>query len=151
MNCFKKENQSDSGSRRTPHLNYLQYTIQDVALRSIVGSSCNMCGYGGDRSVVRNGCGCRRSGDGGGVTSTLVRDEGTHNNLLLEDGGVLWLNDVVEDIWWMFPPFSFSFTSLTQFATTLSVGTYMLYIKWWHMYEYIYFSTPLYDIIEIIW
>ena len=48
-----------------------------------------MCGYGGDRSVVGNGCGCRRSGDGRGVTSTLVRDKGTHNNLLLEDGGVL--------------------------------------------------------------
>ena len=57
---------SDSGSGRTPHLNDVQYTIQYVALGSIIGSSSNMCKCGGKISVGGNGRRCRRSSDGSG-------------------------------------------------------------------------------------
>ena len=66
VNCVTKGTQSNSGSERTPHINDLQYTIRYFSLRSIVGYIGNMCGYGGDRSVGKNGWGCKRRGDGSG-------------------------------------------------------------------------------------
>ena len=59
VNCSTKGTHIDSGSGRTPHINNIQYTIRAVAIRSIFCSSGNMCGYGDNRSVGKNGCGCR--------------------------------------------------------------------------------------------
>ena len=74
VNCFSKGTQSNSGSGRTSHLNDIQYNIGAVALRSIVSSSGDMCGYDGDRSVGGNGHGCRRIGDvSGGHTNEINR------------------------------------------------------------------------------
>ena len=89
VNCVTKVTHSDSGSGRTPHLNDLWYTIRYVALVSIVGYRVSMCGYVRNISVLGNGCGCRRSSDGSGITSTVVRDKGMYGSFLHGNGGVL--------------------------------------------------------------
>ena len=66
VNRVTKGTHSNRSRGRNTYLHYLQYTIWSVTIRFIVGSRGNMCGYGGNRSVVSNGYGCRQSGGGSG-------------------------------------------------------------------------------------
>ena len=76
VNCVTKGTQIHIGSGRTPHINDIHYTIRAAALRAIIDSSGNMCGYGDDRIVGGNGRRCRRSVDVSGCHIKGIKRRG---------------------------------------------------------------------------
>ena len=89
MNCVTKGTKIESGRGSTPHLNDIQYTIRDVALRVIVGSSGICAGMVVTKVWDGMDVGAGVAVISLGVTSTGVRDKGMRGHLLRRDSGVL--------------------------------------------------------------